>query len=103
MTLQKGTSNVSHNYDTVSRATTRNSSRETYIVSPESGNSLLNSPPFESDTLQDGSTETTAWLAWSEFQSDVARVRNRLLVTAAVLVFFVAPLAVVGVMLWWHA
>ena len=94
---------MSHNYDTVSRATTRNSSRETYIVSPESGNSLLNSPPFESDTLQDCSTETTAWLAWSEFQSDVARVRNRLLVTAAVLVFFVAPLAVVGVMLWWHA
>lgn len=94
---------MSHKYDTVSRATSRNSSRETYIVSPESGNSLLNSHPLESDTLQDCSTENTAWLVWSEFQSDVARVRNRLAVTAAVLVFFVVPLAVVGVMLWGHA
>ena len=94
---------MSHKYDTVSRATSRNSSRETYIVSPESGNSLLTSDPLESDTLQDCLTENTAWQVWRDFQSDVARVRNRLAVTTAALVFFIAPLAVVGVMLWRHA
>ena len=89
--------NVSHKYDTVSRAASRKSSRETNIVSPEPVNVRELEPLRGCDST---CTDCADRELFGNFDDDVARMRGVVTAILVSVVFFWAPLTLVGVLLW---
>lgn len=98
--FRKGISNVSHKYDTVSRAATRKLSRETNIVSPEMAKLPGAEPLNECDST---CTDCAELKLCGNFDNDVARIPSVIFASLVSVVFFFAPLAYVLYLLWRQA